>query len=216
MKKKLLALIVASVGLFSVAQAKFYLGIEGGYTTQGLPGVQEKGKGIEFYTISTSGLGDLIKHGAKGYSIGAVLGTESFFGQYFGMRWGLGLGYSSTSKDLENNGKKEEQKLNAFASDLSIDMMVNFVNTGRFSFGVFGGVGAEYQLFVDSGKPKFHALGFEGRVGLTTLLGGHHRMEVFAKLPFADMSSKYSSGDDNLFAFGASKATFGASYKFVF
>lgn len=216
MKKKLFAIILASASLLSVAQARFYLGVEGGYASQGLPMVQESGKGVEVRTISPNGLGDLIKDGAKGYSIGIVLGTESFFTRYFGVRWGLGVGYASTEKDLLNNGKKYEQELKTISSDLSLDLMINFVNTGSFSFGVFGGVGAEYQYFTNASNPNWHSLGFEGRVGLSTLLGGHHRLEVFTKLPFADMPLKYSQGDSNLFAYNTSKAVFGASYKFVF
>lgn len=216
MKKRLFTLILVSVSFLSVAQARFYLGVEGGYVSQGLPLVQEKGKGIETHTISSSGLGDLIEYGAKGYAVGVVFGTESFFNRYFGLRWGLGLGYSSSKKDLYNNGKKKGYELSVFDTNLSVDMMLNFVNTGNFSFGVFGGVGADYQYFTNTGNPKWHALGFEGRVGLSTLLGNHHRMEVFAKLPFADMSMKFSKGDNNLFAYGTTKSVFGVSYKFVF
>lgn len=216
MKKKLFAIILASASFISLAQARFYLGVEGGYATQGLPMVQESGKGIETHTISPKALGDLIKDGAKGYSLGVVFGTESFFGRYVGVRWGLGLGYSSTEKDLYDNGKKYEQELKTFNSNLSLDLMINFINNGNFSFGVFGGVGAEYQYFTNVSNPNWHSLDFEGRVGLSTLLGGHHRVEVFARLPFADLSSKYTQGDNNLFAYSTSKAVFGASYKFVF
>lgn len=216
MKKKICALFLFFVGLLSVAQARFYIGVEGGYASQGLPLAQEKGKGIEAHMISPNNLGDLIKYGAKGYSIGVVFGTESFFGRYFGVRWGLGLGYSSTEKELYNNGKEKEYDFDAFNSNLSFDLMVNFVNTGNFSFGMFGGVGIDYQYFTNIGNPDWHALGFEGRVGLSTLLGGHHRMEVFAKLPFADMSAKISQEDKHWLIYNANKAVFGASYKFVF
>lgn len=216
MKKKLFALLLASASLFSVAQARFYIGVDGAYTSQGLPAIQEKGKGIEFHTISPSGLKDLIKNGSGGYSVGVVLGSESFWGKYFGMRWGIGAGYASVKIKEKNNGETTKTPIDTLTSELSVDMMVNFVNTGSFSFGVFGGVGAEYQYVLNNGDPKKHALDFVGRTGLSTLLGGHHRMEVFAKLPFASMSSKFSSGDSNAFLYKMSKVSFGASYKFVF
>lgn len=199
-----------------MAQARFYLGVEGGLVSQGMASVRLKGKGLEAHTISTSGLGDLIKDGARGYSVGIVFGTENFFTQYFGTRWGLGLGYSSAEKDLVENGSKREIEFNTITTDLSFDLMLNFVNTGSFSFGIFGGVGAEYQYFTNAVKPRWHALGFEGRAGLSTLLGGHHRVEVFAKLPFAEVSAKATQGDDHLLVYNVSKAVLGASYKFVF
>lgn len=216
MTKRLFLFILAFVSMFSVAQARFYLGVEGGFASQGMSAVQEKGKGLEAHIISTSNLGSLIKDGAKGYSVGIVLGTENFFSKYFGLRWGLGVSYASTQKDVEENGKSRKFNLNTIASDLSFDLMLNFYNNGSSSFGIFGGVGAEYQYFIEASNPRWHALGFEGRVGLSTLLGGHHRVELFAKIPFAEMSAKYSTGDSHLLAYNVSKAVFGASYKFVF
>lgn len=216
MKKKLIALFLASVSMISVAQARFYIGVDGAYTLQGLPSVQEKGKGIEFHTITPSGLKDLIKNSSGGYSVGVVLGSESFWGRYFGMRWGAGVGYSSVKIEEKDGGRTIKTSIDTLTSELSIDAMINFVNTGNFSFGVFGGVGAEYQYVLNNGNPKKHALDFVGRAGVSTLLGDHHRVELFTKLPFASMSSKYSSGDKNAFLLGMSKASFGASYKFVF
>lgn len=216
MTKRLFLFILAFVSMFSVAQARFYLGVEGGFASQGLSSVQTKGKGLGVNTISTSGLGDLIRDGAKGYSISIVFGTENFFTKYFGARWGLGVGYTSTEKDLVENGKKKEFELNTVTSNLSFDLMLNFFNNGSCSFGIFGGVGAEYQYFTDTSRPRWHALGFEGRVGLSTLLGEHHRVEVFARLPFAEVSAKVAQGDDHFLVYNVSKAVVGASYKFVF
>lgn len=216
MKKKLIALFLASVSMISVAQARFYVGVEGSYTLQGIPSAQENGKGIEFQTITPSGLKDLIKNGSGGYSVGVVLGSESFWGRYFGLRWGVGAGYSSAKLEKKDNGKTIKNSIETLTSELSVDVMINFVNTECFSFGVFGGVGAEYQYVLNNGNPKKHALDFVGRAGVSTLLGDHHRVELFTKLPFASMSSKYSSGDKNAFLLGMSKASFGASYKFVF
>lgn len=216
MTKRLFLFILAFVSMFSVAQARFYLGVEGGFASQGLSSVQTKGKGLGVYSISTGGLGDLIMDGAKGYSVSIVFGTENFFTKYFGLRWGLGVGYSSTEKDLMDGIDKREFELNAITSDLSFDLMLNFVNTGSFSFGIFGGVGVEYQYFTNASKPRWHALGFDGRAGLSTLLGGHHRLEVFVKLPFAEVSAKATRGDDHLLVYNVSKAVIGASYKFVF
>lgn len=215
--KKLFALLLVSLGLASVAQARFYLGVEGAYTLQGFSSIQSTGKGIEFHTMSPSGLNDLIKYGTGGYSVGLVLGSESFWGNYFGMRWGLGAGYAAAKFKRNDGGKTQKATLETLYSEISLDMMANFVNTGNFSFGVFGGVGAEYQYVLNYAQdPKKHGLDFVGRAGVSTLLGGHHRMDLFAKLPFVSLSTKFTIGDKNTFLYGMSKVSFGASYKFVF
>ncbi len=200
----------------SVLQARFFLGIEGGCTSEGIPALQAKGKGIEFHTISTSNLGDILKKGASGYSIGATLGSESFFGKYFGLRWQLGVGYSSAELELEYNKEEKEIELKSIGVDVGVDMIVNVVNSGNFALGFFGGAGVDYQYFTSTNNPKIHSVGFFGKGGITTLLFDHHRMEFFAKIPFADMSAKFELGDKNTIASNAQKLTFGASYKFVF
>lgn len=217
MKKKLLTLLFVSVGLLSVAQARFYLGVEGAYTRQGYPVLQEKGKGIEFRTVGAGNLKDLVKDGSGGYSIGLVLGSETFWGKYFGMRWGVGVGYANTKLEEKNGGVVQKTLIESLSSDVSLDAMINFISMSNFSFGVFGGVGAEYQYVLNnSEKPKKHALDFIGRVGVSTLLYEHHRVDLFAKLPFMSLSSKFTPGDKNTFLYKMSKVSFGASYKIVF
>lgn len=200
----------------SMLQARFYIGIENGYTAQGIPALQTKGKGIEFHTILTSTLKDILKNGATGYNISLVLGSESFYGRYFGLRWGLGAGYSSTEIEFKENGKKYELELQGILADMNVDMIINIVNTGSFALGFFGGAGINYEFFTSSGNPKLHALGFNGRAGVTTLLANHHRVELFAKIPFMDLSSKFIPSDKNAFVSGAQQISFLASYKFVF
>lgn len=216
MKNKIATLFLALNAFLGIVQARFYLGIEGGYISQALPSIQEKGKGIEIHSVSTRDLGDLIKDGAKGYGVGIVLGTESFLTRYFGLRWGFGAGYSSAQKDLGEQAVKTLQKIDAIYSNLSADIMINFFNNGNLSFGIFGGASVEYQYFKSSSDPKWHALGFDGRAGVSTLFGGHHRTEIFAKLPFAEMSAKFSKSENNLLAYHANKVNFGASYKLLF
>lgn len=200
----------------SLLQARFYIGIEGGHTSQGIPTLQGKGKGIEFHSITISGVGDILKDGASGYSLGGVIGSESFFGRFFGLRWEVGAGYTSSELEFENKAKKYELELKSIYADVSIDMIVNFVNSCNFAFGFFGGAGIDYQYFTSTGNPNIHSVGFFGKGGVTTLLFNHHRMEIFAKVPFADMSAKFELGDKNTIASNAQKLTFGASYKFVF
>lgn len=206
------ALLVSLFMFASLLQARFYFGVEGGYSAQGSPMIQNKGKGIEFHITPTKTLSEILKNGAHGYNAGIVLGSESFFGNYFGLRWGLGVGYVSTQ--LKDNEKK--LKLQALSASTNLDMMVNIISTHNFDFGFFGGVEADYQYFINTSSPKIHAVGFLGRGGLSTLLANHHRVELYAKIPFADMSSKFTDGDGSTIASGLQRISFIASYKFVF
>ena len=69
----------------------------------------------------------------KGFAIAGILGQEANFG-LVGLRWGLGLGYSTVDFD---DGKNWNQEV--FSTELSFDMILNFVNKGNFSFGIFDG-----------------------------------------------------------------------------
>lgn len=208
--KRLLALVFATLSLASVASAKFYIGIEGGYLGQS--GTFENTSG--FHTVSTSAIGDIIKGDkpyGKGFAVAGILGQEANFG-IVGLRWGLGLGYSTVDFDDGSSWKQE-----MFSTEVSFDLILNFVNKGNFSFGAFGGIGTQYQLSLNShpGLDAVHTLGFDGRVGLTTLMARHHRLEVFTKLPFAYVTNKIEAGDKQILV-GNTKSFIGASYKYVF
>lgn len=205
--KKLLALVFATLSLASVASAKFYIGIEGGYLGQ----TGAFGDSNGFHTVPTGNLDDIIADAGKGFAIAGILGQEANFG-VVGLRWGLGLGYGTVDFDDGCSNCNFE----TFTSELSFDLILNLVNKGNFSFGFFGGIGAQYQLVLNSieGIDTAHTLGFDGRVGVTTLLAKHHRMEIYAKLPFAYVT-QYEAGDKQALL-GNAKSFIGASYKYVF
>lgn len=208
--KRLLALVFATLSLASVASAKFYVGVETGYLGQG--GMFEfRPTSSGFHTISTGSIDDIIANSGKGFGIAGLLGQEANFG-IIGLRWGLGLGYGTVDFD-----DGVDWKLETFTTEVSFDMLLNLVNKGSFSFGIFGGIGTQYQLVLNSfpGFDAVHTLGFDGRVGLTTLLARHHRLEVYTKLPFAYVTNKYELGDKQLLT-GSAKSFIGASYKYVF
>lgn len=205
--KKLLAIVFAALSFASVASAKFYVGIEAGYLGQtGMFGDKNG-----FHTVSTGNIDDIISNAGKGFAFAGILGQEANFG-IVGLRWGLGLGYGTVEFDDGCSNCKQE----TFSTELSFDMILNFVNKGNFSFGIFGGIGAQYQLALESydGLDNVHTLGFDGRVGVTTLMARHHRVEVYAKLPFAYVT-QYEAGDKQALL-GNAKSFIGASYKYVF
>ncbi|RDU69991.1 outer membrane beta-barrel protein [Helicobacter cholecystus] len=211
--KRLLTLVFATLSFASVASAKFYIGIEGGYLGQTVTSAYPDKGG--FRTISAGTLGDIIKgstaYYGRGFAVAGILGQEANFG-VLGLRWGLGLGYSSVDFDDGSSWKQE-----VFSTEVSFDMILNLVNKGSFSLGLFGGIGTQYQLALNSYSrlDNVHTLGFDGRVGLTTLLARHHRVEVYAKLPFAQVTKQWHEGDKQSLGGGA-KSFIGAGYKYVF
>lgn len=206
--KKLLTLVFVALSFASVASAKFYLGVEAGYLGQ--TGAFPNTSG--FHTVSTGQIDDIVANSGKGFGIAGLLGQEAKFG-VFGLRWGLGLGYGTVDFD----DGCSNCNLETFTSELSFDMILNLVNKGSFSFGIFGGIGAEYQLVLNTvqGHDAVHTLGFDGRVGLTTLLARHHRIEVYTKLPFAYVTKEIETNDKQVLV-GNAKSFIGASYKYVF
>ncbi|ANV97978.1 hypothetical protein BBW65_03820 [Helicobacter enhydrae] len=219
MKKKLLSLILASCALVSVSQARFFVGIEGGYTALGIPDSNSTTDKMVFKTVSVGEIGDMFKNNPEGFLLNLTLGSEYFFGDYVGLRWDAGVGYSSVViglGDLGQNAKGfAKEKLGALVSMADLDLMVNLVNRGNFSFGVFGGVGADYRYYFPNGESKQHTLTFVGRAGVTTLIGQRNRFEIFAKLPFMDMASATKSNKEKTFA-ALPAVTIGAGYKYLF
>lgn len=211
MKKKILGLIFASFAMFSVTQARVYFGIEGGYATQVEYPTGLTKNSVYFAHPSTDTIADAIKYGARGYSVAGVVGTENLFlGGFFGTRTGTSVGYTSISKN--------SVKLDLLDIGFSTDLILNIVANGGFSFGFFGGIETDYHYAFNmssSDAMSKHLLDFAGRVGVTTLIGDHHRFEVMAKLPVASLnfagSEAYLGG-----VAGLARTSFLASYKFVF
>lgn len=221
MKKTLVGLATASLLCAGVAQARFFVGVEGGYTAQhsyqtGL----ESTSTLNFALPKTSIIYDALKDGSKGYSVGMSIGTEDV-GGIFGTRWYLGAGYTSVSKDDQQGVKWSRNYIDASAG---FDMILNFYNSGTTSFGIFGGVSADYHYWLNSSdyKEEFfatfskHILDFSGKAGVSTLLGGHHRMELYAKLPIASLNVSDSKEIVLGGNYSPASVSFGASYKFVF
>ena len=211
MKKKILGLILASLGMFSFAQARFFVGVEGGYTVGNFKGTAGDGKGFYASAFGPGLIADAFKN-TNGYSAALTLGSENFFGNYFGVRSAIFGGYTSVSY----KSGSESSKTNLVDAGLNIDLMLNFFGNETSSFGVFGGAEAGYHYWLN--KPSGlstvgnNLVDFSGRVGISALMGGHHRIEILAKIPFASMGFKTTLGGSVV----PLNVSVGASYKFVF
>lgn len=201
------ALKVLAIGVLastSLLWGNFYIGIEGGYLGST--------SNFEYTTSGTVAIGNNSKDyiGEDGGVANLVIGTEHLFGetQRFGIRWGAYGGYGYTQGKHEVLGKTSMQILSAGAF---IDSITNIVHTENFQFGIFGGLGYDFSMLRPKDEIK---LGFQAvppllekdtfisnrcdvhsllvRIGLTTLISKHHRIELIGQVPF-DLSSKIAS-----------------------
>lgn len=106
---------------------------------------------------------------------GLNIGTQHFFGDYFGLRWFIGAGYIGSFKTAELN--------------LGVDAILNFFNNNNFSFGIFAGVGSGFQLLV---RPVSKGeIPIIGRVGLSFGIGEHNRIDITTQIPIITGVSKH-------------------------
>lgn len=206
MKRKLLSLAVASLVCGSVAEASFYLGVEGGFNGS-VSEFSYEDKGLTPSSFEKK----LKERGVVG---NVVLGTEHFFGSgYFGLRWGLFAGYGSAWGELDG----EKTRLDTISTGGSFDLFFNFVNKENFMTGLFVGTEYAYTLlrpkdeivlgktyttnvgnwsqsadYYVSNKTASNSVAV--RVGFSTKIASHHRFEIMAKIPvmFSENTSSYS------------------------
>ena len=167
--KKMLALGLLSL---SLAQAKVFVGVDGGYV---MAGGATSGK-------VNSGVYD--GHYKDTWNVSANFGYETFFSDHFGARAFISAGYGSIFDSAVSN--------HIFNVDGNIDLIVNFVS----SFGVFAGIGAGYQYHSVASTFNSNNIPLFGRVGLTFGITDDLRLDLTAKLPIIawDMDDSVLTG----------------------
>lgn len=147
MKKNLLLALMVLSTFASLADARFFLGIDGGYS---MDKVDVK---IEDETV----MGVVTKPGSftkdayegNGYLFNINLGTEHHFDKnnYVGFRWFLGLGYGRTTL-INQSDKSIQYPSNIIEANLGADLLLDVIKFGNNSLGIFGGVqgGGECSL----------------------------------------------------------------------
>ncbi len=162
--KKFLALGLLSV---SLASAKVFVGVDGGYN---MVGFAAPGK-----VDSSAWHGDY----KDSWSVSANVGYESLFNSHFGIRSFVSVGYGQF---VENDPSNYNIK-----ADLNLDALFNLINTGSFQAGLFAGVGAgyEYQSFQTGSNQSvsFGQIPIYGRAGLSFGLGESIRLDLTTRLP---------------------------------
>lgn len=175
--KKILAVGLISFSLsVTLAQAKFFVGVQGGYDDGA-------------FTIKNGFVSDSYKQFAgdnngRGWNLGVDFGSEWFFGDYIGLRNFIGLGYGQ-SKFMNSN-------LDVYDINVNLDVMFNAYKANSLSIGVFVGAGAGVNMTTSSFNIESLALGWNipiyARTGLTFGIGEHHRIDLSASLPLLSYS----------------------------
>lgn len=173
MKKQLVSLALASIVCAGIAEARGYIGIEGGYTGGAIdsksanhasnlntpnssyyltPGGDTYKNTFEDKTYSYNG-GNYEVEPWKGFNIALTLGTENFFlGNFLGTRWGASVGFTEIMQDWtdkSNSGSISYTDTKAYIdAGLSFDLMLNIITANSFTFGLFGGVETAYHYLV--------------------------------------------------------------------
>lgn len=236
MKKKLLSLAVASLVCGSVAEARFYVGVDLGYSGAMAYG---SGSGMYYGVPKTEAIKYIFKtiketeNGVSttmepfmGFNISVNFGAEDFYlNNYLGFRWGASVGYTTLSQTIESKSQALYQsaveEYNFLDFGLSLDMIVNLWSNGNSSVGVFGGVEGEYHYFLDGDyhSPNvhqtfkgIHSYGVNGRAGISTLIASHHRVDLTAKLPVLVAGNNGEYGLASCLV----KTSLNVGYKYVF
>ena len=242
MKKKLLSLAVASLVCGSIAEARFYVGVDLGYSGAMFYG---GGSGMYYEVPKTEALKYIFKtiketnNGVSatlepfmGFNASVNFGAEDFYlNNHLGFRWGASVGYTTLSQmaqfksqgayGTETSSTIEEYNYLDFG--LSLDVIVNLWSDESSSVGVFGGVEGEYHYFLSGRYDDYlydiyqtfkgiHSYGVNGQVGISTLIANHHRVDLTAKLPILIAGN---NGDYGMASYLV-KTSFNVGYKYVF
>lgn len=169
----------------------------------------------------------------SGFNINLNLGSEYFFlNNYLGIRAGGLVGYTTyanftqieTPTQWGRNLISIEESYGFLDAGVNLDLMINFWSNGAYSFGVFGGVEADYHYLLSFKNSETketinnfssrHSFDLAGRVGISTLMANHHRLDVLAKLPIGSVISGNETKVNLVFMMPTISVNVG--YKYIF
>ncbi|WP_143428623.1 outer membrane beta-barrel protein, partial [Helicobacter sp. 13S00482-2] len=204
----------------TLAQAKFFLGIDAGSSIDRVDVEVEPTLGYMDVVVKPGSFTENAYRG-NGYLFNFNLGTEHHFDRnnYVGFRWFLGLGYGRTTL-INQIYTPIQYPSNIIEAKLGLDLLLDVIKFDTHStLGFFGGVegGVEPVLsdkFYER-RPIFESSNpyLSARAGLSILLAEHHRIEFVAKIPVYTLYPNNGSGKaDNIYK----PLQFMLGYKFIF
>ena len=157
--KKITKILISMAMLITLSNAEMFVGVDGGYDVHG---------------VASSGYVDSSvyngHYGSRMWTLSLNFGGEGLVNNYFGFRAFLEAGYAHA---IHGGLKFANLGVNA-------DSIINFVNSGSFSFGMLLGLGANYEVNVSDGSGSFPLY---GRTGFTFGIGPNSRIDLTLKLP---------------------------------
>ncbi len=206
MKKVIFTGLVSVALSATLAEAKFFLGLEGEYSISSTYDTRQVGNGnISWGNRGFDGGPQYPFY--QSWNAGINLGTEHLFNDYIGLRWLFGINYGQFVKNFDG--------LHNINFQLGIDGIFNFVNTGSFSFGLFAGLGARLDFIFNPVNSDLvngvYNTALLGRLGLTFGLGEHSRIDLGVGVPFMTINLKGPAE-----SFYYSPLRFNVGYKFLF
>ena len=178
MRKILLVGLVSFSLSASLAEARFFIGLETGYEFNGKPTFVNSTKEMVFgSSVLTSGIG------RDAWTIGYSLGTEHIWG-FVGLRWFLGVNYSLGVLD-------KSQGLQVLETQLGIDTIFNFTDSDSFAMGMFVGIAGNINMMTLTGKLlqfDYMGSGAIGRLGFTFKFGSHNRLDITSSIPILQVA----------------------------
>lgn len=190
-------ILISAVACLSISQASMFVGVDGGYTMYGTVG-----NGATNSTIYDENYKQRFDN--DWWSLGLNFGAEGFVNNYFGARAFLEAIYSNS---LDNT------KHHSIDIAGNADLMLNFLNTGGFSLGVFGGLGVGYSILFGNNSNQGY-IPLYGRTGITMGLGSSARIDLTLKLPITSWEIHNNEGVDRYHA--PSPFAFQAGFKYLF
>ena len=206
MRAKILHLAFVSFTFASLAEAGFYIGVEGGCTSGPTiidPAKLGNSNEIKFVNSSTTDIKNAFKNQhfsdanesttikpISGYSVGVDFGSEHLFlGNYLGFRWGASVGYSDMQTKLTSINQQYDtadvrETYSFLDAGVSLDAMVNFYSSRIFSIGVFGGAELEYHYLLSG---KYEDKVFSETVDLKDLVDSRHSLSLVGRVGVSTM-----------------------------
>lgn len=145
------------------------------------------------------------------FNAGLQVGYQQFFMPMLGIR-----GYLSYDASINTRFSKLDRRVGFHNIALNADLLVNFLNTDSYSFGVFAGFGLAYGIAAMSGDApigfKYNGFNIPINVGLAASFG-NNKVELGAKIQ--TLAAKYSDSTVNgQIAFNPHTIYLGYSYIF--
>ena len=204
MKKVIITGLVSVALSATLAEAKFFVGVEGEY---GMSSIYT----TPFASQGTVSWGNRGFDGGPWYpyyqewGVGINIGTEHFFNNYVGFRWLFGIGYGQI---FYPSWFIDYQQI---ALQLGVDGLFNIINTGSFSLGLFAGLGFRTDFIAENFFVRLGSIhgNLLGRVGFTLGFGEHNRIDIGVGIPFMTVAISNN-------AFMHAPIRFNIGYKFLF